>query len=34
MALTDTEDFFRLCVVAMPLVQQFCCYDRRRKNGE
>ena len=33
MALTDTEDFFRLCVTAMPLVQQFC-YDRRRKNGE
>lgn len=27
MALTDTEDFFRRCVTAMPLVQQFCCYE-------
>lgn len=27
MALTDTEDFFRLCVTAMPLVQQFCYYE-------
>ena len=27
MALTDTEDFFRLSVIAMPLVQQFCCYE-------
>ena len=33
MALTDTEDFFRLCVTAMPLVQRSV-ITRRYKNGE